>query len=408
MNYKPRNNRWVVSAVLSMALIAIPTWAQTTFEQLPERAPSQPVGKAPPDQVFQTLPDYQVEKLFTVPKDKLGSWVCMTVDPKGRLIVSDQGNQGLCRVTLPAIGSKDPVRVEKLPVKMSAAQGMLFAFDSLYVSVNGGQGSGLYRLRDTNGDDQFDEVKLLRSLRGGGEHGPHALRLSPDGKSIIIVCGNHTDPPEPLAHSTNPLPWGEDLLLPRHWDSRGHARGRMAPGGWIAKVDPEGKTWEVISSGFRNTYEIDFNADGELFAYDSDMEWDLGSPWYRPTRVMHATSGSEFGWRSGTGKWPTWYPDSLPELVNIGPGSPVGVTFGYGAKFPAKYQKALYICDWTFGTIYALHLTPKGSSYSCIKEEFLSRTPLPLTDAVVGPDGDVLYHRWAWYCIGTVSCYLYR
>lgn len=41
---------------------------------------------------------------------------------------------------------------------MSAAQGLLFAFGSLYVSVNGGQGSGLYRLRDTNNDDQFDEV----------------------------------------------------------------------------------------------------------------------------------------------------------------------------------------------------------------------------------------------------------
>jgi putative heme-binding domain-containing protein len=74
-------------------------------------------------------------------------------------------------------------------------------------------------------------------------------------------------------------------------------------------------------------------------------------------------------------------------LLNIGPGSPVGVTFGYGAKFPAKYQKALYLCDWTFGTIYALHLEPRGSSYQAVKEEFLSRTPLPLTDAAVGPDG---------------------
>ena len=87
-----------------------------------------------------------------------------------------------------------------------------------------------------------------------------------------------------------------------------------------------------------------------MFVYDADMEWDMGMPWYRPTRVIHATSGSEFGWRSGTGKWPAYYVDSLPPMVDIGPGSPVGVEFGYGAKFPAKYQKALYICDWTFGT----------------------------------------------------------
>ena len=36
-------------------------------------------------------------------------------------------------------------------------------------------------------------------------------------------------------------------------------------------------------------------------------------------RSSHVTSGSEFGWRSGTGKWPAYYPDSLP-AVGVGPG----------------------------------------------------------------------------------------
>ena len=188
-----------------------------------------------------------------------------------------------------------------------------------------------------------------------------------------------------------PSNWGEDLLLPRQWDANGHARGRMAPGGWIAKTDPDSKKIEIFSIGYRNAYRIAFNADGELFAYDADMEWDLGAPWYRPTRVMHAASGSEFGWRSGTGKWPAYYVDSLPPVLNIGPGSPVGMDFGYGAKFPAKYQKALYLLDWTFGTIYALHLEPDGSSYKAVKEEFLSRTPLPLTDIAIGPDGALYF-----------------
>jgi putative heme-binding domain-containing protein len=78
-------------------------------------------------------------------------------------------------------------------------------------------------------------------------------------------------------------------------------------------------------------------------------------------------------------------------MVDVGPGSPVGVTFGYGAKFPARYQKALFICDWTFGTMYALHRTPEGSTYTAEKEEFLSRTPLPLTDNAVGPDGALYF-----------------
>lgn len=342
--------------------------------------------------VFQVPPGFQVERIFQVPRDTMGSWVALTTDPKGRLIASDQENKGLYRITPAPIGSDKPTVVERLPIDISAAQGLLFAFDSLYLSVNGGPGSGLYRARDKDGDDRYEELVKLSEIRGGGEHGPHALRLSPDGKSIIVVAGNHTLPPENVSpNSPVPTNWQEDHLLPRQWDANGHARGILAPGGWIARTDPDGKTWEVITAGYRNSYDADFNADGELFVYDSDMEWDMGSPWYRPTRVSHSPLGSEFGWRSGTGKFPTVYPDTLPPLVEIGPGSPVGVSFGYGTKFPAKYQKALFICDWTFGTIYAIHTEPDGSSYKGTKEEFLSRTPLPLTDITVGKDGALYF-----------------
>lgn len=361
-----------------------------------------------PRGVFETLPGFQVQKIFTVPKEELGSWVCIAFDNKGRLLASDQGDRGLCRITLPVVdsaaGSNAETVVEQLDFSQcehqpSGAHGMLWAFDSLYFCCNGGPGSGLYRARDTDGDDQFDECVKLKEFRGGGEHGPHSIRLSPDGKRIFVIAGNHTDPPfkagEELENenysSRIPTNWGEDLLLPRMWDANGHARGKLAPGGWIASTDPDGKTWEIWSIGYRNPYDMAFNADGELFAYDADMEWDVGSPWYRPTRVVHATSGSEFGWRSGTGKWPEYYIDSLPPLINIGPGSPVGVEFGYGLKFPAKYQKALYICDWTFGTMYAIHTEPSMSSYKATKEEFVARSPLPLTDVAAGPDGALYF-----------------
>jgi putative heme-binding domain-containing protein len=360
---------------------------------------------------FLVQPGFVIDQLFRVPKDELGSWVCLTTDPKGRLIVSDQGDKGLFRVTPPTPGTQEETKVERIPLNISSAQGLLYAFDSLYVCVNGGIGSGLYRLKDTNGDDQFDEIKKLKELRGGGEHGPHALRLSPDGKSIYVCSGNHTLPPMerrtnspaqtmggprseqliatlPEGYSSRIAPnWDEDLLLPRQWDANGHAAGILATGGWIAKTDPEGLQWEMISLGYRNQYDFDFDSSGEMFVYDADMEWDMGTPWYRPTRVVHATSGSEFGWRSGTGKWPEYYVDSLPALVDIGPGSPVGVEFGTGTKFPLKYQRALYVCDWTFGTMYAIHPQQNGASYTATKEEFLARTPLPLTDVTVGKDG---------------------
>ena len=334
-----------------------------------------------------TAPEgFKVEKIFQVPRS-MGSWVSLAVDPQGRLIASDQGDAGLFLITPPTEGK--PTQVQKLPVNLSSAQGLLWAFDSLYAVVNG-RGSGLHRLQDTNGDGLVDASEHLMPVPGGGEHGPHGVVLSPDGQSLYIAAGNHTNLP-PISGSRLPQNWGEDLLLPRRWDANGHAAGRLAPGGWICKVDPAGKQWEVVSSGYRNEYDLAFNADGELFSYDADMEWDFGSPWYRPTRVCHAVSGSEFGWRSGTGKWPTYYEDSLPPVVDIGPGSPVGVTFGYGAKFPAKYQKALYLLDWTYSTIYAVHLTPDGASYRGEKQDFITGTPLPVTDAVVGQDGAMYF-----------------
>ncbi len=348
-------------------------------------------GSKVPANTFVLLPGFQVEKLFTVPKAELGSWVCLTADDQGRLIASDQDGKGLVRITPPKIGSSDETKVEKIPAKITAAQGLLWHQGTLYVVCNGGPGSGLYRVTSSKKDDTLDTVEKLKALQGGGEHGPHAVRLAPDGKSLYVICGNHTQPPQGFQHSRLPKNWGEDHILPRQWDANGHARGILAPGGYVAKTDFDGKTWEIFTAGYRNPYDFAFNADGEMFVYDADMEWDMGMPWYRPTRVNHATSGSELGWRSGTGKWPNHYPDSLPPMVDIGPGSPVGVEFGFGAKFPAKYQKALYICDWTFGTMYAIHTEADGATYKGTKEEFLSRTPLPLTDVCVNPADGALY-----------------
>ena len=330
---------------------------------------------------------FAVDLLYSVPKAQQGSWVNMCVDPQGRLIVSDQYGS-LYRVTTQADSAE--VAVEKLPVDIGEAQGLLWAFDSLYVNVNKGQkyAGGLYRVQDTTGDGELDQVKLLRGLAGTGEHGPHAVLKHPDGKSLVVVCGNRTEPTE-LASSLVPQVWDEDRLLPRPQGR--FMRGVRAPGGCIYRIDPEGKKWELMSSGFRNQFDAAYNADHELFTYDADMEWDLNLPWYRPTRVCHVTSGAEFGWRSGGGKWPVYYPDSLPPTVNIGPGSPTGITFGYGAKFPAAYQQALFISDWSYGKMYALHLQPQGASYTAKVEEFITGTPLPLTDVVINPHDGAMY-----------------
>lgn len=349
------------------------------------------------------LPDgFEAELLYSPGENDQGSWVAMTFDDKGRMITSDQYGF-LYRLELPPIGSDSTVKakVEKLVVGnvadsvvgMGYAQGLLYAFNSLYVMVNHNpnerfsQPTGLYRIQDLDGDDQFESITQIRELKGQqGEHGPHSMKVTPDGKGIYLIAGNHVDVPEMNSYRL-PKVWQEDNLFPLIKDPRGHANDRMAPGGWIARIDPEGKDWELIGAGFRNAFDFDYNEVGDIFAYDADMEWDFGMPWYRPTRINHVTSGAEFGWRTGNSKWSPVYPDNLPAIVNLGQGSPTNAMFGFKANFPSKYKKALYAFDWSFGIIYAIHLTPNGASYDATAEEFISGSPLPLTDGTIGPDG---------------------
>ena len=356
-------------------------------------ADGRPVQATPADKLT-VLPGFKAELLFSVPKETHDSWVSMTPDAKGRLIVSGQDGP-MFRVTPGR--TPETTKVEEIPLQLGFAQGLLWAYDSLYVTVNGkgiaGNASGLYRVRDTNNDDVLDEVKLLLAFKGrdgkspaGGEHGPHGIRVGPDGK-IYLVAGNFTNFPERLAPTSPFRNYAEDILLPRNPDGGGHDPHIMAPGGWVARTDPEGKTWEVVAAGLRNTYDIDFNTEGELFNYDSDMEWDTGTPWYRPIRVNLIASGGEYGWRNGTGKWPDYYPDSLGAVVNTGMGSPTGVSFGTGAKFPAKYQRAFYIQDWSYGHVYAVHMTPDGAGYRASFEDFVSGKPFGVTDLCVNHDG---------------------
>jgi hypothetical protein len=117
----------------------------------------------------------------------------------------------------------------------------------------------------------FDEVKLLRKFDGGGEHGVHAVLCHRTrNRSTRLREPNEINRLRYLAGSSRlerrPPP---ATHVGRKWFYAGCAR----PGWLDCSNRSDGKNWELIAVGFRNEFDAAFNRDGELFAYDADMEW---------------------------------------------------------------------------------------------------------------------------------------
>src|SRR5207248_460995 len=167
--------------------------------------------------------------------------------------------------------------------------------------------------------------------------------------------------------------------------------GILAPGGTIWRLDHEGKNMSLVAAGFRNHFDAAFSPRGELFTFDSDMEWDEALPWYRAVRVCHCPPGADFVWRTGAANTPDYYIDSLPPIAETGRGSPVGLEFYDHNAFPAKYRGAFFMADWAIGVIFAAHLERDGASYKTKVERFCAGAPMNVTDLGVGPDGALYF-----------------
>ena len=350
---------------------------------------------------FTIINGFKLELLYVPPVSE-GRWVAVGWDNKGRLVLPSYNSDVMVRMTVPKVGSPDPVKVEQInTTRVGAAEGILWAFNSLYFDANRSNTirSGVYRLRDNNGDDKFDETRIIRVRQGSGDHGTHTLQLTPDGKMITMIAGNATHPTE---HNRSRVPeiWGEDNLNMRmDLSPPGFHR---APEATLYNFNEDGTDFELWSMGMRNPVSMAYNKDGELFVYDADEEPNMGfTVGYRPTDIIHAISGSDAGWRAGSKVHPYYQFDFWAPIGVVGSGSPVGSSFGAGTKFPARYQDAFYAGDWSFGNLWAVNLRPDGSSYRAEPEPFISGRPFPVSGIIPNPaDGSLL--------VATTGSQLYR
>ena len=336
---------------------------------------------------FEIPEGFKVESVLA--SEETGSLIAMAFNEFGSLLLSQEG--GPLMIANPAKSERDPERIRIYCDEVKNCQGILPLNGEVFVTCDGPEGHGLYRLADQDQNGFLEVQQKLVSFEGKSlEHGAHGLQLGPDGLLYVII-GNGSrlaDTPD----SSSPYQFFyEGDLIPRLEDPGGHALGVAAPGGTIIRVSLDGVRKEIVAGGIRNAYDLVFDAWGDLFFHDSDMESDIGSNWYRPTMVFHVPDGAEFGWRSGWSKFPQYFVDQTPAICETGRGSPTGAVLYQHTQFPKSYQGAMFFADWSEGRILMLKAEAEGASYSGQAETFLKGRPLNVVDLSIGLDGALYF-----------------
>jgi putative heme-binding domain-containing protein len=363
VSHGPVDSRLILSESRRVGISAVDNYEQWK-QALGAEAGTHPAS-------FVITPGFEIQLVRSAGPGE-GSWVSLLTDTQGRLLIAKE-DRGLLRMTLSADGSQ-VIDAQLINDTLEECRGLVLVGSDLYANANNSK--GLYRLRSIGGD-RFSDPELVLSTTGGVGHGRNDLALGPDGK-IYSIHGDSVDLPTGITDHTSPF--------------REARRGVKTSEGHLLRVDPESGEVEVLAAGLRNPFGIDFNLIGDIFTYDADAEYDMGAPWYRPTRVSDLLVGGDYGWRGVTKSWPPYYPDHADNTrpnLDIGKGSPTAVKFGTRSHFPPRYRQALFILDWAYGRVIAVHCIPRGSSYLMTAETFLKGRPLNVTDLDFGSDGSM-------------------
>ncbi|HVR76639.1 MAG TPA: PQQ-binding-like beta-propeller repeat protein [Planctomycetota bacterium] len=338
------------------------------------------------DREFEMPPGFRIYKAAGA--DLTGASLDIAFDGEGRLLVGD--GKAVRRLTdRDQDGVFDSSEVIAEGLGPRGPQGLLVVGDRLYAV--GGDGLQLFE-GYSSGGPLVHRGRLGKPFRTGGDHDLHSMLRGHDGHLYLISGdGGGTKDRDHVTEETSPA------LFERACS--------------VFRVSLDGNRWECFATGGRNAPNLGMNRLGDLFSLDSDMEWHVELPWWRPVRLNHWTAGGDQGWQE-VGAFPPYSIDCLPGILDVGRGSPDWGVFYEHTQLPAKYRDAYLVCDYlsksattggyeTAGRLFAFFLERDGAGWKASMEVLARPRPgakdasgrpiqFAAVDVEVAPDGSLL------------------
>jgi glucose/arabinose dehydrogenase len=233
--------------------------------------------------------------------------------------------------------------------------GLVWHDGELYTASSG----KIEALRDTNGDGTADARRVVVEGLPSMVLKPHSnngLALGPDGRLYFGVGSTTDGEVEPDEHAAA-----------------------------VLSINPDGSDLRVFARGLGNTFDVAFNADGELFGGDNSPQG-ADDP---PDEFNHIVQDGHYGFPYFFGD-PPENGGTRGATVSFPPHSvPTGMTFYDGGSYPAEYRDSAFVALWSRGEIARVEVGRSASgNYLGRTSTFGSGFLWPI-DTITGPDGNL-------------------
>ena len=334
---------------------------------------------------FRIDPEFRIEQVMRV--EETESIAAMEFDEFGRLLLSRV--DGPLMIADPSRPASDENRIRVYCEQVKSCRGICSLNGDVYVTGDGPNGQGLYRLTTADRSGQLMVRDTLLTFTGDGE-GARSMLLGPDGMLYVVVApGSKSD--KPLSAQSPFTKAYEGDMVARYEDPRGREPKSDAPCGTVIRVSLDGSKVERVAGGFGHAHDLAFDQAGNLFLHEGKTKTDTGMPWERDAMTLNVVAGGDYGYRSGWAKFAQHFIDRVPVVCQTGSGDSSGVAFYQHVQFPVRYQNTLFVTDRSAGQIFAVRTQTEGAGFVGEAELFMAAGGTDISDLAVGADGALYF-----------------